>query len=314
MDHDTSEPQTSVPALTLTTPATRHDGWSGDKMARFCEVLAETAVVAEACDEVGMHVSGAYALRRRNPVFAAGWDAALTIARERLADTLLARAMEGNSELLYRNGDVVGRRDVLDNRLGLAILRRLDRLAETGRATSSRGEPASPPVRPERGRAPHAPAILPESLDWQQIVDALRSGDPDDVAGALAVLKSCEVEEVEDPPNSLIDEGDSDTEVDFSSRCWFDPGEELWVTDFPPPEGFAGFENGEWRDRDYWRSCTAEEAAILAADKKAALDEEIAEDAEKRDLWFALLAEDQQEPEAAGEEGPRSKAARSAGG
>ncbi len=40
----------------------------------------------------------AYAARRRNPVFAAAWDAALTIARERLADTLLARSMEGNVE------------------------------------------------------------------------------------------------------------------------------------------------------------------------------------------------------------------------
>jgi hypothetical protein len=53
----------------------RHDGWTGDKMANFCEVLAETAVVAEACDATNMSVAGAYAARRRNPVFAAAWDA-----------------------------------------------------------------------------------------------------------------------------------------------------------------------------------------------------------------------------------------------
>mgnify|MGYP003581369750 CR=1 FL=1 len=27
----------------------RHDGWDGQKMARFCEVLAETGVVTNAC-------------------------------------------------------------------------------------------------------------------------------------------------------------------------------------------------------------------------------------------------------------------------
>jgi len=116
-------------------------------MATFCETLADTAVVAEACDDAGMSPSGAYAARRRNPVFAAAWDAALTIARERLADTLLARSMEGNVEQIYKDGELVGERHVLDNRLGLAILRRLDRLADTGLSTSSRGV-----------RAPTAPA------------------------------------------------------------------------------------------------------------------------------------------------------------
>jgi hypothetical protein len=137
-----------LPQIRKTTlPTIRHDGWTGEKMATFCETLADTAVVAEACDEAGMSPSGAYAARRRNPVFAAAWDAALTIARERLADTLLARSMEGNVEQIYKDGELVGERHVLDNRLGLAILRRLDRLADTGLSTSSRGV-----------RAPTAPA------------------------------------------------------------------------------------------------------------------------------------------------------------
>jgi hypothetical protein len=89
-------------------------------MATFCETLAETAVVAEACDAAHMGISGAYAARRRNPIFAAAWDAALSIARERLADTLLARSMEGNVEQIWRDGVIVGERHVLDNRLGLA--------------------------------------------------------------------------------------------------------------------------------------------------------------------------------------------------
>jgi hypothetical protein len=294
MDTDSREPQ--PPTTFALTPATRHDGWSGEKMAKFCETLAETAVVADACDEVGMHVSGAYALRRRNPVFAAGWDAALTIARERLADTLLARAMEGNTELIYRDGEIVGRRDVLDNRLGLAILRRLDRLAETGRATvAARVEPAA------EQRSAHAPAIISGEIDWTLMLDALRSGHPDDIAGALAVLKSTEVDEVEDPPNSLI-EDDSDSLANLAERCWFDEADELWMTDFPPPEGFDGYEEGEWHEFGYKRACTAEEAALLEADQAAAHAVEMGEDAELRERWFDMLADGLERP---GDEGEK---------
>ena len=124
MKQNTDEPTAAALPATI-----RHDGWTGEKMAIFCETLAETAIVAEACDAALMGISGAYAARRRSPVFAAAWDAALGIARERLADTLLARSIEGNVEQIYRDGVVVGESNVIDNRLGLAILRRLDRLA-----------------------------------------------------------------------------------------------------------------------------------------------------------------------------------------
>ena len=145
MEEHTPEP---VAALPIIRPyVQRHDGWTGEKMAAFCEALAETAVVAEGCEAANMSISGAYAARRRIPVFAAAWDAALTIARERLADTLLGRAMEGNVEQIWRDGIVVGERHLLDNKLGLALLRRLDRLADTGLSTSARGL-----------RAPNAPA------------------------------------------------------------------------------------------------------------------------------------------------------------
>jgi hypothetical protein len=68
MDSTSHEPNQPV---TPTLPTVRHDGWTGEKMAIFCETLAETAVVAEACEAARMSISGAYALRRRNPVFAA---------------------------------------------------------------------------------------------------------------------------------------------------------------------------------------------------------------------------------------------------
>jgi hypothetical protein len=49
MDDHENEPQltdAAPAALALLKPATRHDGWDGERMAIFCETLAETAVVA----------------------------------------------------------------------------------------------------------------------------------------------------------------------------------------------------------------------------------------------------------------------------
>jgi hypothetical protein len=267
-------------------------------MAIFCETLAETAVVAEACDAARMGISGAYAARRRNPVFAAAWDAALTIARERLADTLLARSMEGNIEQIWRDGELVGERHVLDNRLGLAILRRLDRLAEMGMAASTRGERG---LYSCGGRSPAQARTLDPcvrrgagNFDWELAVDALRNGDDEAVAKALALVKSNEVEEVEGPPDSLIP--DEDEGLDLTDRCWKDGIDDIWMTDFPPPADFTGYESRPYDEigdeEPYVRVCTEEEVAILEADAERARAAERAGDEMLRDAWFALLREE----------------------
>ena len=293
----------SPPNPPLATYVTRHDGWTGEKMAIFCETLAETAVVAEACEAARMGISGAYACRRRNPVFAAAWDAALTIARERLADTLLARSMEGNIELIWRGGEVIGERHVIDNRLGLAILRRLDRLAEGGVCVSARDLPFSGQCR--------SPDVHRGSFNWEHAIDALKCGDDEGVARALTLIKGDEVEEVEAPRgghaggmagygalrggHAGVHEEEQD-EPDLSDRCWLDPDSDAraWLTDFPPPPGFTGYQSCEWGDPEslYKRECTAEEAAILEADAAAARAGERAEDEALRDSFFALLKDD----------------------
>ena len=299
MEQHHTEPQSpatlpannSGPHQSTTLMRVRHDGWTGEKMAIFCENLAETAVVAEACEVACMGISGAYAARRRDPIFAAAWDAALSIARERLADTLLGRAMEGNVEQIYRDGELVGERHVLDNRLGLAILRRLDRLAETGVALHS-----NPPTP---GRS--TPAIRAEPFDWESMVGALRADDHAAAGRALALRKGHEVEEVEDPLNRPPG-CDPD---DHSDRCWWDEFEECWMTDFPPPPGFDGYGTRAYDDHEaaldepYRRGCTPEEIAILEADRTRAHEAARDEDEDRRDAWFALLkadAEDAGEP------------------
>jgi hypothetical protein len=280
-------PRENQPAATpeiVKPPAVpRHDGWDGERMAIFCETLAETAVVAEACEAAGKHISGAYALRRRNPYFAAAWDAALTIARERLADTLLARSMEANIEQIWKDGEIVGERHLLDNRLGLAILRRLDRLAETGLSLHS------------NLKQPKPPAIVPRSkpFDWELAVEALRTGDEEAVCKALALFDGHKVEEIEDPRRRPPSPEDKVEEIDLSHRFWqaYRDGEETWFTDFPPPAGFTGYQSCDWDDPDetYERECSSQEARILDADAKRARDCERAEEEALRDEWLALL-------------------------
>jgi hypothetical protein len=293
MEHETPEPQpATLPAIpALSKVEGRHDGWTGEKMAIFCETLAETGVVAEACEAARMGISGAYAARRRNPVFAAAWDAALIIARERLADTLLARSIEGNIEQIWRDGELVGERHVIDNRLGLAILRRLDRVAELGMAVSTIGQRVTLKYAPRP-----TPACNPHPVDWTLAVEALRTGDDEGVARALALIESNEVEEVEGDPNLPLREDEDDT-LDLTDRCWRDPIDtDIWLTDFPPPAGFTGYESRGYDDIDddepYQRACTEEEVAILEADERAARAAERAEEEELRDAWFALLREE----------------------
>ncbi|WP_260484369.1 hypothetical protein [Sphingomicrobium flavum] len=263
----------------LTSYATpRHDGWTGERMAAFCETLADTGLVTDACAAVGMSTTGAYALRRRDPLFAAAWEAALTIARDRLADTLLARSIEGTKELYYKDGELVGEKKLIDNRLGLAILRRLDRLAETGHSLSPHGNPH--PVRPERSRGALA-------MDWDMALAALQGDDPDLVAEALAMLRNetrtPEVDEVDDPPNSI------DLAAPDSRLWWCNDGKE-WRTSFPPPEDYDGFELGHWSDADYSRTLSPEELELVTANDQREQAEDLAEAGKARDTFFARLA------------------------
>jgi len=74
---------------------TRHDGWTGQRMAMFCAVLAETGIVTDACIAVGMSTTSAYSARRRSPLFAAAWEESLKLARDRLADARLCWLRKG---------------------------------------------------------------------------------------------------------------------------------------------------------------------------------------------------------------------------
>ena len=140
-------------------------------VARLLEALAETGIVIDACDAAGKSKTAAYALRRRDPLFAQAWELALGYARDRLADTLLARSIEGNVEQIIKDGQIVAEKHFIDNRLGLAILKRLDQRADG-------------PGAPRR-----APQTAPRrtDADWEVVLTALHTGDPDRSAIEQAV-------------------------------------------------------------------------------------------------------------------------------
>ena len=259
----------------------RHDGWDGQKMARFCEALAETGVVTEACVACGMSAKSAYALRHRDPLFAQAWEAALSMARARLADELLTRSLKGSAEQIMRDGMIVGERHHFDNRLAFAILRRLDRRAELGATFRT------PPV----GKYP---APLPAvSGEWQPLLDALSEARTEDVARLLAPARpKSKGNEGNDPPIDAFN-----AEVVDNPRLWLSWDTDEWRTDYPPPEDFDGYEESVWGDEDYCRALSENElAALIAAgialpsDIPATLEEDEAE----RDAYFAGLSE--QEP------------------
>ena len=113
----------------------RADGWTPDRIRTFLHALSECGVVADAARVAGMSTQGAYAFRNsaRGRAFDVGWRAALLVARGRLADDVMSRAIHGCVEVIVRDGEVWGERHRHDNRLTMAVLTRLDHLAESTR-------------------------------------------------------------------------------------------------------------------------------------------------------------------------------------
>jgi hypothetical protein len=109
----------------------REDGWTPERIAIFLNRLAEWGIVSDAADAAGMTRQAAYALRNsaKGRAFQLAWRAALLLARRRLADDLMSRAVNGQVDRIFRDGELWRERHRQDNRLGLALLTRLDRIA-----------------------------------------------------------------------------------------------------------------------------------------------------------------------------------------
>ena len=226
-----------------------------------------------------MSRSSAYALAARDRVFAAGWDAAAHFARMPLADDTYEKGMDGITETVTRSDGVVVTRHRYDARLSMAVLNRLDRRCD-------RAE--------ERGSV-HLAAVR----NWDQYLRLVGNGEDRAAEALLDTPVLSGVEGALDCPTCPLPERANPIPV--PSPSWEDPSENVWKTDdgvwmttFPPPPGFDGYENREWDGFAYYeRACTADEAELLDAHHAAALADEEAEatafaEAE-RDSWFAKL-------------------------
>ncbi|HZF93260.1 MAG TPA: hypothetical protein VEZ20_00150 [Allosphingosinicella sp.] len=270
----------------------RHDGWTPEKMRLFLERFAECGVVVEACEAAGMSARAAYNLRDRDPLFAAGWDAASVKARAPLADEAFSRARNGVVERIYKDGVVVAERHRYDNRLTMAVLARLDSRID----------------RAEANGAPH----LAVAARWDDYLAALAEDRREDGMALLAPPAA-------DPPapastsenardrelRELQLRFKADLDADRHS-VWDD--EDGWWTDYPPPPGFEGEEEGSYGDHDYRRSLSPDEQAVIDAE---VAEEEAAEaeaDAEAlaaagahRDAYFGISRQSAGEGEAGDE-------------
>ncbi|WP_267394562.1 MULTISPECIES: hypothetical protein [unclassified Sphingomonas] len=125
--------------------AMRHDGWTPGRQRRFLEFIADGHTVDHAAQMVGLTATSAYALRRRpaGAGFALGWRAANLVARDHLADTMLARALHGSTETITRPDGSTVERHRLNDRLGLQLLAQLDRQAEAAATPGAVGEAAA---------------------------------------------------------------------------------------------------------------------------------------------------------------------------
>ena len=116
--------------LTVESPETdrfRKDGWTPERKVAFLDCLAERGNVRRACARVRLSAEAAYRLRRRDALFAAGWQGAMVVARDHVEQVLADRAIDGVEEVVFYRGEQVGTRRRFDNRLLLAHLARLDR-------------------------------------------------------------------------------------------------------------------------------------------------------------------------------------------
>jgi hypothetical protein len=107
-------------------PSRKVGGWSATRQRIFIESLAETGSVHLSAKSAGLSARSAYGLRVRSASFAAAWDAAQQLAVGRLSALAFDRAIHGRIEQVYRDGDLIGEKQVPSERLLMWLLARLD--------------------------------------------------------------------------------------------------------------------------------------------------------------------------------------------
>ncbi|MBL9066576.1 MAG: hypothetical protein JNN10_09820 [Sphingopyxis sp.] len=260
-------------------PASYH--WTPRLQRDFLENLATNGSVKISAAKVGMSPAAVYQLKQRpaGAAFRLGCGAALLIARGRLVDELLDRAIWGHyetTELQREDGRSFIKRRRIDSRLGLAMLARLDRMVET---------------RAEAGEDMLAQSIAADWPGFLALFDAAAApgaadaagaeGAPGDLIAALAVWLAArdrctdpiaalvgdseiarQVAQISADPGYGEDGSETPEEAAAAMTVWFDDHVGDWRTDFPPPADFWGHEEGQFGDPAYARALDDDELEV----------------------------------------------------
>lgn len=98
--------------------------WTAAGKKLFLETLAETANVSAALRRVRLSRTGAYRLRRRDPVFAEAWADAFEAALDDLEAAAIERAKHGGDTVVLENGREVKRTRAPSDALMMFLLKR----------------------------------------------------------------------------------------------------------------------------------------------------------------------------------------------
>jgi hypothetical protein len=119
-------PATPFDGIPLEDSRKRLAGWSSERQRLFLVTLAETGSVHLASAAARLSARSAYRLRARSPAFAAAWDTADQLAVGRLSAIAFDRAINGRTEQVWRDGELVAEKRVPSDRLLMWLLARLD--------------------------------------------------------------------------------------------------------------------------------------------------------------------------------------------
>lgn len=288
-------------------PAPGSYHWTPRLQREFLEAFATNGSVKISAAKVGMSPAAVYQLKQRpeGTAFRLGCAAALLIARSRLVDELLDRAIWGHdetTELQREDGRSFVKRRRLDSRLGLAMLARLDRMVET--RTLQKGE------RPDEGMLAQVIAgDWPGFLSLFDAAEAARTaaaaasaeaapdgeadavpttGPAEGMAAALALWLAGRDNRVSPLATLWHGTGIANEVAQFSAEqdegpgptpapeptpeeeaaamtVWHDEESGELRTNFPPPDDFLGIEEGRFGHVDYERELDANEEVAWEA-------------------------------------------------
>lgn len=138
-EHDDLLLFTPVPAQRVTAV-----GWSAEVQRAFVANLAKCGVVSAAARSVGRTARSAWMVRRRAGAegFAAAWDVALEMARDRAIETAIERMHAPEQVPVLYRGRIVGWRQAADDGLLIAALRAMT-ASSLARTPPKPGEPES---------------------------------------------------------------------------------------------------------------------------------------------------------------------------